>query len=116
MHPEYNYGAQNNNDIALIKVTTEIPLGTSMIDKIALPDQDSDMEPGAMITVTGWGYLIDVSGVDSDTLQTVDVPVVYRADCANDYSMYDITENMSCAGYDQGGMDACTVSVLDAIM
>ncbi|CAG2176598.1 unnamed protein product, partial [Oppiella nova] len=108
VHPEFNHGAYMDNDIALIKLASEIPLGTGNMDKISLPDQGSDMEPGAMITVTGWGYLQSGSGVNADNLQTVDLPAVLRADCVNDYPFHDITDNMSCAGYDEGGKDSCT--------
>ncbi|CAG2113186.1 unnamed protein product, partial [Medioppia subpectinata] len=107
VHPDYDHTNQDN-DIAVLKVGNDIPLGSGDMDKINLPEQDSDMETGAMITVVGWGYLKDGSGVNSDNLKTVDVPAVLRKDCQDDYLMHDITDNMSCAGFDEGGKDACT--------
>jgi trypsin len=46
-------------------------------------------------------------GDDSVTLRKVDVPVVSRATCRNNYSTSAITDRMFCAGLTQGGKDSC---------
>ncbi|CAG2120264.1 unnamed protein product, partial [Medioppia subpectinata] len=101
-----------NYDIALLKVVGEIKLGTSAIDKIALPSQDVDLAPaGAITTVTGWGQ--NASGYLSEKLQTLDGPVVDRETCINDYKDFDangvyrISDYMFCAGYDDGKNNSC---------
>ncbi|XP_054152827.1 trypsin-7-like [Oppia nitens] len=95
-------------DIALVKVSDDIPLGTPDLDKIGLPDQDMDPDPGTVLTVTGWGYRDYKVEVLSDRLMTVDVPVVDRQVCADDLlDIHEVTDRMLCAGYDEGGRDAC---------
>ncbi|CAG2108931.1 unnamed protein product, partial [Medioppia subpectinata] len=101
-----------NYDIALLKVVGEIKLGTSAIDKIALPSQDVDLAPaGAITTVTGWGQ--NATGYLSEKLQTLDGPVVDRETCINDYKDFDangvyrISDYMFCAGYDDGKNNSC---------
>ncbi|OXA39311.1 Trypsin-4 [Folsomia candida] len=53
--------------------------------------------------VTGWG------GSLPSQLQVVEVPMVSEADCKAAYGQSAITNTMQCAGYSQGGKDACQV-------
>ena len=62
---------------------------------------------GGNLLTTGWGNLTE-GGVTPIDLQRVEVPLVDRVNC-NDVNSYngEITENMICAGIDEGGRDAC---------
>lgn len=46
-------------------------------------------------------------GSGSTTLRKVDVSVVSRATCRNNYSTSAITDRMFCAGVSAGGKDSC---------
>jgi trypsin len=47
------------------------------------------------------------NGSGSTRLLKVDVPVVARATCRNNYSATAITDRMFCAGVSAGGKDSC---------
>jgi hypothetical protein len=62
---------------------------------------------GKMAVVTGWGRVNETGNI-SPILRQVDVPVYTNADChKTKYGEDAITENMMCAGYDEGKLDAC---------
>lgn len=104
-HPQYNQGAQFNNDIAVIWIPalSTAPAGVSAI---AMPAQGAGVATGAMAQVSGWGALCwNCAG--TNMLRFVSVPVVTNAQCAANYGAGRITANMLCAGFPQGGQDAC---------
>jgi secreted trypsin-like serine protease len=108
LHPNYNTDTQNE-DIALIELSTPLPFGAS-VQPIPLlqPAAEADvLVRGAMLTVTGWGATAE-GGSSVKALQEVDIPFVTRESC-NDILSYDgrITENMICAGLAVGGQDSC---------
>merc|ERR1712083_859099 len=53
--------------------------------------------------VTGWGKLAE-GGSSPDLLHKVEVPVVTNQQCQTTY--FSLTDDMICAGYTNGGMDA----------
>ena len=62
---------------------------------------------GKIAVVTGWGRVNETGNI-SPILRQVDVPVYTNADChKTKYGEDAITENMMCAGYDEGQLDAC---------
>ncbi|XP_035693354.1 trypsin-like [Branchiostoma floridae] len=93
-----------DNDIALLELETPITIG-SHVGTVNLPDAESDVSGGTTCTVTGWGRTSE-GGSLARVLQKVDVPVVDRDDCRDSYGTW-ITDNMICAGLDQGGKDSC---------
>lgn len=100
VHP--NYG--NDNDIALLHLAT--PSQNRSIAPLA-GAQVALSNPGTLATVTGWGTTTE-GGSIPDQLQQVQVPVVSTAACnAPDSYGGQVTENMLCAGYAQGGKDSC---------
>ena len=56
-------------------------------------------------------YCLD--GESPDYLQYVKVPVMTNTDCNSVYSQLNfITSNMACAGYPEGGKDACQGNIV----
>ncbi|MCD8553115.1 serine protease [Seleniivibrio sp.] len=103
VHESYN-SVTFNNDIALIKLST--PLSVDAIDALS-----SSTYPGFstddLATVAGWGTTTSPEPYSYPTdLMEVDVPVVSNATCSGSYS--NITSNMLCAGYPEGGKDSCS--------
>ena len=97
VHPNYNSNSLNN-DYALLHLTSP-----SSFEPIQLvTDTDHDEEP-VMSTTMGWGATSE-GGSSSSILREVDVPI--DESCGN-YGGGEITNNMVCAGFDNGGYDSC---------
>ena len=109
------------NDIALIKVKHPIKFlsnisGHYTVNCLALPD--SWEEPKGEAILAGWGELQYETGVSSDWLQKVTLPIVDRPTCREIYKehlgKYDkeskikVNKMHLCAG-GAGGHDACRV-------
>ncbi len=92
-------------DIALIKLGRPI----LNIPYLALAD-DATMEesalPGMLATVSGWGTTREGDYHMPETLKTIEVPLVPQAYCRLSYDN-DIADYEFCAGYVDGGRDAC---------
>lgn len=101
-HPDYN-PATNDNDVALLELTTPATIIPGQVETIPLNDNDS-ISTGTLATVTGWGTT-SFGGTTADILQEVTVPIVSNQTCNTSYGS--ITANMICAGYQQGGKDSC---------
>jgi len=95
-----------NNDIALIKLDREVTFSNS-IRPVCLPNTDRSYN-NQFTTVVGWGKLSE-GGLPANVLQEVSVPIITQRKCRHNtkYRVKEITENMICAGYDQGVIDAC---------
>ncbi|KAF1918201.1 trypsin-like cysteine/serine peptidase domain-containing protein [Ampelomyces quisqualis] len=106
LHPNYNDGT-SDSDVAILKLSTAVATD-STISYAALAAPSSDPAAGSTATVYGWGDTTS-GGTDSTTLRKVDVPVVSRVTCSNNYSdsTRAITDTMFCAGLDAGGKDSC---------
>ncbi|XP_046383818.1 uncharacterized protein LOC124154256 [Ischnura elegans] len=71
---------------------------------------DDGIRNGRMCTVVGWGQLFEVGKIFPDTLQEVELPLISTAECRKRtvfLPLYHLTDAMFCAGYDNGGRDAC---------
>lgn len=87
-----------SNDIALIKIPR--------VSGIPPINMTNTLYPaGTMMRVIGWGTTKEGSGVQSNVLMQVDVPLVSNAVCKKSYAF--ITDQDVCAGYQQGGKDSC---------
>ncbi len=103
LHPDYN-DSTADNDIALIRLA-ETPLGES-IDLVTSAEESSFLDTGVEVHVTGWG--LKENGEFSSKLLGVKVPMVDREKCNQPVSYNGkVTDNMFCAGYDEGIKDAC---------
>ncbi|MGH0174043.1 UNVERIFIED_CONTAM: hypothetical protein FKN15_067057 [Acipenser sinensis] len=112
-----------NNDIALVKLKEKVSMNPWVMP-VCLPPvgQDSaDPEPHTLGLVAGWGIsnpnvsmdnaVSSDLGMVSDVLQYVKLPVVLHSECKTSYELrsgnYNITDNMFCAGFYEGGKDTC---------
>jgi len=105
VHQNYN-SATIDFDIALLVPATPLVLGSAQAQAIQLVADGYDPPAGATVIVSGWGTTSE-SGSLSATLKVVEVPVVSRAACNQQYGAGSITNNMFCAGVSEGGKDAC---------
>lgn len=115
-HPNYsrmsvykNLFQINNADIALLKTVHDIhlseyawpicfpPLNVPLLDQEAL--------------VIGWGKKSEKSDFYSEMLQKVQVKIISDEQCSNWFKLtgreLQITDQILCAGYQDGGKDAC---------
>ncbi|KAL0973549.1 hypothetical protein UPYG_G00205910 [Umbra pygmaea] len=119
IHPHFDL-RNYNNDIAMVKLSQAVPIG-DFVRPICLPSPQGKDSPKAntLGLVAGWGISnpntsLDTSALSSDldtVLQYVKLPVVSQEECKASYSSrnvnYNITDNMFCAGFYEGGRDTC---------
>ena len=103
-HPNYDRNT-GDSDLALIKLTTP---STQPIVKMANNSMENVDESAALGTIIGWGRT--ETNIRVNQLHRVNVPLVTNNTCASSYipQGYSISENMLCAGYAEGGKDACS--------
>ncbi|XP_076832444.1 mannan-binding lectin serine protease 1 isoform X2 [Brachyhypopomus gauderio] len=123
LHPRFdprNY----DNDIALVRLEEEAALG-GLARPVCLPAPTApgralSPPPAALGVVAGWGIgaanasgggLTSDLGEVSEVLRYVKLPVVAQEECEASYASrsahYNITANMFCAGFYEGGQDTC---------
>ncbi|XP_029301697.1 mannan-binding lectin serine protease 1 [Cottoperca gobio] len=122
LHPNFqpnNY----NNDIALLRLKERVEF-TELILPVCLPPPHNQGDPPSPLpnslgVVAGWGISNfnassssgDPPTLTSDLLQYVKLPVVSQDECEASYTSrsvsYNITDNMFCAGFFEGGRDTC---------
>ncbi|XP_063971311.1 trypsin-like [Lytechinus pictus] len=113
VHPNYDFGNIKNfdNDLALLKVEVPFTLDYK-VNTVCLPTEDMDdwFSEGDNVTITGWGKrksdVIDYP----DTLYEAIVPIYNWTKCNQSKLLKilgNVTENMICAGYDDGTADSC---------
>ncbi|XP_005523859.1 PREDICTED: trypsin I-P1-like [Pseudopodoces humilis] len=101
-HP--GFSAQNaDSDIMLIKLATPAQLNKA-VQTVPLPT--SCVATGTTCLISGWGNTLS-NGIEyPDELQCLDAPVLSAAECSNAYPGQ-ITKNMMCVGFLEGGKDSC---------
>ncbi|KAL3290131.1 hypothetical protein HHI36_023496 [Cryptolaemus montrouzieri] len=108
IHPGYkNDGFVN--DIALLRLKSAVTF-SDYVRPVCLPSAKESLEDDVQCTILGWGQLSEVGRIFPDTLQEVQIPVISTAECRKRtvfLPLYNITEEMFCAGFDRGGRDAC---------
>ncbi|CAG2172447.1 unnamed protein product, partial [Oppiella nova] len=98
--PIYGY------DIVLIKLRNTVRF-SRRVHPICLPPDNNDDYEGREAMVSGWGHTAE-RGENSPVLMEVPVPVWNNSDCYDSYiNITKVTYNMLCAGYREGGKDAC---------
>ena len=104
VNPSYN-DFTVDSDIALLKLSQP---ADSKYTPISLVSEGSDYV-GQMATVMGWGALVEDGSFPDDypdALMEISIPVVSNETCSE--SIWGITNNMICAGYQKGELDACS--------
>ncbi|KAG7297105.1 hypothetical protein JYU34_020053 [Plutella xylostella] len=94
-------------DYQLLLLETPVPV-TSRSRPIAIGSEE-DVQPGAMVQVTGWGHTSPENGYKQEILRRVLVPIMSDDQCrlAKHKFYKTITPQMFCAGYEHGSKDAC---------
>ncbi|XP_077618708.1 plasma kallikrein isoform X2 [Crocuta crocuta] len=104
IHQNYKT-SESGDDIALIKL--EAPLNYTEFQKpVCLPSNDDAKTIYTNCWVTGWGFTKE-KGKIQNTLQKANIPLVSSEECQKKYRDYEVTKQMICAGYKEGGKDAC---------
>ncbi|MBF0467311.1 MAG: serine protease [Desulfamplus sp.] len=111
VHPDYD-DILTDNDFALIQLKT--PSTKQPVDFLATSETDFSFlklsltsKKNVMATAMGWGSTEPKNRSYPDQLQEVKLPLVSNEDCAVFFGDGEITENMLCAGFAEGGKDAC---------
>ncbi|XP_028632232.1 cationic trypsin-3 isoform X1 [Grammomys surdaster] len=101
-HPNFNANTLNN-DIMLIKLKSAATLN-SRVATVALPK--SCPSSGTKCLVSGWGNTLSSGTNNPSLLQCLDAPVLSDSSCKSSYPGQ-ITSNMFCLGFLEGGKDSC---------
>ncbi|NXL96215.1 TRY3 protein, partial [Alectura lathami] len=101
-HPQYS-SSSLDNDIMLIKLATAVEYSTD-VQPIALPS--SCAEAGTECLISGWGNILSYGSYYPEILQCLNAPILTEQECEDAYPG-EITSNMICVGYLEGGKDSC---------
>ncbi len=106
-HPGYNYDPEMpSSDIALLQLQTP---STQPVVRLA-ESYNVFTQAGQQATVIGWGATMTTSYDPgyADYLQQTTIPIVSNAQCNAPISYTgDVKKTMLCAGFTDGGTDAC---------
>jgi trypsin len=104
-HPEYN-SYKNNYDFALLELTVDAPeKPVAIYSGLSFDGVDASLT-GKVATIVGWGSTSPYGDIYPERLQQVELPIISNTTCSEAYSS-EITDNMICAGYSEGGKDSC---------
>ncbi|KAM4704531.1 trypsin-like [Rhinophrynus dorsalis] len=101
-HSSYN-SRTLDNDIMLIKLSSAATLN-SYVQAVALPS--SCAASGTSCLISGWGNTLSSGTNYPNLLQCLNAPILTASQCSNAYPG-EITSNMICVGYIEGGKDSC---------
>uniref|UniRef100_A0A8C5Q0A6 Peptidase S1 domain-containing protein n=1 Tax=Leptobrachium leishanense TaxID=445787 RepID=A0A8C5Q0A6_9ANUR len=101
-HSGYN-SRTLDNDIMLVKLSSPATLN-SFVGTVPLPS--GCPSAGTSCLIAGWGNTLSSGSNYPSLLQCVDAPVLTDAQCNTAYPG-EITNNMICVGYIEGGKDSC---------
>ncbi|XP_049641681.1 enteropeptidase [Suncus etruscus] len=104
INPHYNKRTKDS-DIAMMHLEYKVNY-TDYIQPICLPDINNVFLPGINCSIAGWGMIVN-QGPTASILQEANVPLLSNEKCKQQMPEYSITENMVCAGYEEGGTDSC---------
>ncbi|XP_075763037.1 trypsin-like [Pelodiscus sinensis] len=102
VHPEYNRRPRDN-DFMLLELDEPAELNSN-VKTIGLATQCP--APGTKCTVSGWGTVTTPELKLTPILQCADIYSISEDRCKESYKDL-ITENMLCAGVEEGGRSSC---------
>ncbi|XP_048009841.1 trypsin-3-like [Megalobrama amblycephala] len=101
-HPSYN-SYTLDNDIMLIKLSSAASLN-SYVKTVSLPS--SCASSGTSCLISGWGNMSASGSNYPSRLMCLNAPILSDSTCKSAYPG-EITSNMFCAGFMEGGKDSC---------
>ncbi|XP_063290683.1 trypsin [Pelobates fuscus] len=101
-HGSYNSWTLDN-DIMLIKLASPASFN-SYVNAVALPSGCA--AAGTSCLIAGWGNTLSSGSNYPNDLQCLNAPILTDSQCNNAYPG-EITSNMICVGYIEGGKDSC---------
>jgi trypsin len=107
IHEHPNYSPRNLDfDFSILRLQSPV-LFSNSIRPILLPNLHEEFEDGLAVVTSGWGLTHNVNETRRQ-LRKVEVPIFNQRQCEIAYSSVNaVTERMICAGYEEGGKDAC---------
>ena len=111
VHPSYNPNNSNNNDVALLKLLTPV----TSVSPILLPGQSFTklFFTSGTAKALGWGNMAEqtVDNIGDSNFPTKlqelsNIPIITNEVC-QETLFSEITNQMLCAGFVQGGKDTC---------
>nr|CAD7411483.1 unnamed protein product [Timema poppensis] len=105
--------AQTNATALLNEVLCKPLKYKDTISFVRLAPRGTEIEPGTLATIVGWGMTkyMDASSYPA-VLQTARIPILNIQTCNKHYrEVWALTNYQICAGYKEGGIDACMLSV-----
>ncbi|XP_072028348.1 uncharacterized protein [Amphiura filiformis] len=110
-HPGFS-PLHKDHDIAVLKLAKPVQMYAGHVMPVCLETNYRNWDQYKQCFIAGWGVK-EVSGNISVELQEARLPLVPKVECHNQYNLsplpsYNvITDNMICAGTDDGSVDAC---------
>merc|ERR1711971_683170 len=97
------------NDVSLLKLDEPLEFN-EYVQPLPMAPKGDDPAGGTICVNSGWGSTSHSSAAQMpNKLQFVEMPIVSRPDCQEDYSgVNGVNEGMICAGIDEGGISACS--------
>ena len=110
VHPQFN-PSSIEHDMCLIKMPPMNLADKNGAAPACLPSSGDHPLPDTVCWVAGWGKMAPGQGSLADALNAVDVKVISDATCkATNVGSIILSGSMFCAGWLEGGKDACHVS------
>jgi len=104
VHPSFLDGP-NDSDVAIVTMVNALDVSDFPPIQLASPDS-IDLDDGDYVKVYGFGRKSYSDETQVSTLQAVSLPFIDRTSCMDFYGTK-VLEDMFCAGYEDGGKDAC---------
>lgn len=107
LHPSYNW-TTFEFDVSLVQTAKTI-IFTDLIKSIPIASRDYiEIPDGQLLTASGFGET-KIASDNQTLLRAVEVPKINSSQCKELFSRfpYTIEDDMICAGYIEGGKDAC---------
>ncbi|XP_059125161.1 serine protease 33-like [Peromyscus eremicus] len=113
-YPSYSSNEHSSGDIALVQLASSISFSDYILP-VCLPKPGDPLDPGTSCWVTGWGRIATNQPLPPPfTLQELQVPLIDAQTCNAYYQENSVSstklvifEDMLCAGFEEGGKDAC---------